>query len=749
MSDDLNDDLFALLDNAETSPVPSARGLARKTKNKSNAKAAAKGDTKKAEQVPAEDNTVDLPAHLRDLISDHRRVSQEIDDAQRRAFDEIDGAQFVHTTSAGSMPMEDVQRILGLCGVPAQAVKQWSADYLTGVARRHGAVVTDAKGEAMSLSTIVDVDPVDEGLILYITAAQPTASRIAPAAARALAEAMREATGGVEWRAEVMDGTTVKLTSAVRYNARAAASKAIISAVSPVLTSLGDRRPAASGRTRGEERWKNIALKAGLVEETTVREKFFDHTTRKTVEVPRKRYVSSWPRGFVLGDGELAGLAFSTPPEITLDRWRKALPVLENLLGVTGLSVTRTQPGEIVLWLPREARAMTSFVPGPGEITHTAAATTEAEARSAAVAAHGSFRWILGRTSEGEILGERIARAPHALVAGGTGAGKSTWVTWLASTLVAAGSDVILCDGKGSSDYDQIGRDLPNVKLLSKDMVTHVAALQWLADEMDHRYAVESARGREGVERDKQLYHRPVVMIFDEYGAFKEALGSDSGALGNDLPEIDSLVTRILQKGRAARVHLVFVSQTIYSETLPGKQKNNIQTRLSLGVPAAYTLREVVGSDSLYDEAKTLATSIPRGRPGQGIAVATSEVDGDPHAMRVSVPYGFVPGSPGQRSPAVQEVWDATRREVFDRLHSLTPRMALCFDAPVDVADRGKKIPRPSHWSEYGLAEIRQLPWVRVSAWRGQPPPEGAERYDCLSDAYAGDESASTAARYH
>lgn len=628
----------------------------------------------------------------------------------------------------------------------AQAVRKWTPDYLAGVARRHGAVVTDAKGETVPVSVITDVDPVDTGVIVYMITAQPTATRIAPAAARALAEAMREATGGVEWRAEVVDKNTVKLTSAVKYNARAAASKRLISAVSPRMTQLGDRRPAAGGRTRGEEAWKPVALKAGLVEETVIKEKFFDHTTRKPVEVPRKRYVSSWPRGFVLGAGEVAGITFSTPAEITLDRWKKALPILETMLGVTGLTVTRTTPGEVTLWLPREAKAMTSFVPGPAQLTHIAAATTEAEVRAAAVAAHGVFRWVLGRTSEGDIVSRAMAREPHVVATGGTGAGKSSWVSWLASTLVAAGAELVVCDGKNSADYDGLVRQLPNVKLFAKTPVEQVAALQWVVDEMDYRYDLESRRGREGHARDNQLYARPLVVIFDEYGAFVEGLSNDGGALGADTAEIMSMVTRVLQKGRAARVHMVFISQSIYRETFPGKQFENLPVRMVLGVPSEKSLREVAGS--AIEEAKTLLPSIPRGKPGQGLAV-TSGDDGDPHAVRVAVPYGYVPGAPGKRPEAVQEVWDATRREVFDRLHDLTLRMALAFDAPVDIKDRGKKIPKPSSWHEYGLAEIRQLPWVRVSAWRGQPPPPGASRYDCLSDNYAGDESQSTAAKYH
>lgn len=194
---------------------------------------------------------------------------------------------------------------------------------------------------------------------------------------------------------------------------------------------------------------------------------------------------------------------------------------------------------------------------------------------------------------------------------------------------------------------------------------------------------------------------------------------------------------------------LVFVSQTIYAETLPGKQKNNVPVRLSLGVSAPYTLREAVGSDQLFDEAKSIAATIPRGTPGQGIAVATSEVDGEPHAMRVAVPYGYVPGAPGTRDAATQAEWDKTETAVFDHLQSLTPRMAIAFDAPVELADRGKKIPTPTSWQEYGLHEIRQLPWVRVTPWRGVPPLPGAARYDVLSGDYAGDATSASAARYH
>lgn len=129
----------------------------------------------------------------------------------------------------------------------------------------------------------------------------------------------------------------------------------------------------------------------------------------------------AWPRGRRSprprrGGGGGARLQYTTGGDSR--KWKKALLVLESMLGVHDLDVTRGAPGEILFWLPRETRAMTSFVPGPDELTHIAHAPDEDSARAAAVAAHSSFRWVLGRTSEGEVLGERIARAPHALVAG-------------------------------------------------------------------------------------------------------------------------------------------------------------------------------------------------------------------------------------------------------------------------------------------------------------------------------------------
>src|SRR5699024_8407869 len=135
-----------------------------------------------------------------------------------------------------------------------------------------------------------------------------------------------------------------------------------------------------------------------------------------------------------------------------------------------------------------------------------------------------------------------------------------------------------------------------NVEFFSKDDASHVAALVSLEGEMEHRYGVQSRRSVQGLEPTMPFRHK--VLIFDEYGAFKESLAAGGTALSEDEAEVDKTVTRILQKGRAARIHLVFISQSIYAETIPGKQITNFGGRLSIGRPAQSTTLHKVAGDA-------------------------------------------------------------------------------------------------------------------------------------------------------
>ena len=99
---------------------------------------------------------------------------------------------------------------------------------------------------------------------------------------------------------------------------------------------------------------------------------------------------------------------------------------------------------------------------------------------------------------------------------------------------------------------------------------------------------------------------------------------------------------------------------------------------------------------------------------------------------------------------AVLRAWREVEHEVYDDLVSLTPRMGLVHDWPVEVKDRGKKAREITHWSQYGLHELRQLPWVQLGRWHGVEPPVNTDCYDNLNKAaYTGKDPGAAGGRYH
>lgn len=454
--------------------------------------------------------------------------------------------------------------------------------------------------------------------------------------------------------------------------------------------------------------------------------------------------------------GDSAALVVDTPPRLTLSDWQRATPVLENLLGVQGLRITAPEAGRIWIAPPPAVKGVTAYVPTAREMLHYAEAgrfTTTAKRQdmarlllstAAAQAAYSEARWVLGRTEDGEVLTAPIqGPMPHIVAAGGTGSGKSYWIQWLATMLAATGGDLIICDGKGGPDYIEIARNVPNVKAFSRTDAEHVALLSWLHDEMNYRY--------EMMADDSDASFRPIYMIFDEYGAFMETLQKDkASALYDDSEEITSMVTRILQKARAAKIHMVFISQTIYAETFPGKQLENIPVGMSLGKPKTRVTLEKLSGEA-YEQAKELVATVPSGKPGVGLV--TMSTDAGATAKKVATPFGYVPGRIEKNPDAGENVlsaWREVERDVYADLVSLTPRMGLVHDWPVEVKDRGKKAREVTHWSQYGLHELRQLPWVQVGRWHAVTPPVNTDCYDNLNKAaYTGKDTGSAGGRFH
>ena len=670
-------------------------------------------------------------------------------------------APLIHHAGSTTVSPEAVAQMLQDLGIPA-ATAQMASD----PAAMHAAMQQRWNG-IVAATEVTEMDLTKHGLRLTVTTgdadldADDAVRANTRGAWRSLLtpqlDLMQRTGGRIVLATPATAATTVAMARLAREMPAALSwtvtgSKQLWRGVSPAkdravhaerLAALATRFRAPVTRVQRARPWRSAMQEAGLI----LTEKKADGANRITA--PGVVGVAPY--------GTSAALVVDTPPRVTLADWQRAAPVLENLLGVQGLRITAPEAGRIWIAPPPAVKAVASYVPTAREMLHYAEAgrfrTIEKRqdmarlllSTAAAQAAYREARWVFGRTEDGDVLTAPIAGPmPHIVAAGGTGSGKSVWVQWLATMLAATGGDVIFCDGKGGRDYIDIARHVPNVKAFSRTDVEHAALLLWLHDEMNYRY--------EMVADDASASFRPIYMVFDEYSAFQETLQTEpSSPLYDDAAEITSMVTRLLQKARAAKIHMIFISQTIYADAFPGKQLANIPVGMSLGRPTNPTTLQKLSGEA-YDQAKEVAGTIPSGKPGVGM-VTMSAGEGAT-ARKVATPFGYVPGRAEDpeitTTDAVRAIWSEVEHEVYDDLVSLTPRMGLVHDWPVEVKDRGKKAREITHWSQYGLHELRQLPWVQLGRWHGVEPPVNTDCYDNLNKAaYTGKDTGAAGGRYH
>ncbi len=173
---------------------------------------------------------------------------------------------------------------------------------------------------------------------------------------------------------------------------------------------------------------------------------------------------------------------------------------------------------------------------------------------------------IIGVDVEGGIFIDNLAKAPHVLIAGTTGSGKSVGMhSLLCSLLHKFAPDklhLILIDPKmiELSMYENTPHLIFDV---ITDMAKAKAVLEWLVYEMERRYSVMEAL-------NSRVSNEPyIVCAIDEFAD-----------LIMQFKDIESTIIRIAQKARACRIHLIMATQRPSADVVTGLIKANIPTRL-------------------------------------------------------------------------------------------------------------------------------------------------------------------------
>ncbi|WP_028580568.1 DNA translocase FtsK [Desulfogranum japonicum] len=185
-----------------------------------------------------------------------------------------------------------------------------------------------------------------------------------------------------------------------------------------------------------------------------------------------------------------------------------------------------------------------------------------------------------------------LAKMPHLLIAGATGAGKSVAINaFIASILFKATPEdvrLLMIDPKRIelSVYDDIPHLLHPVVVEAK-MASR--ALLWAVREMERRYKlleekrVKSFTSYNKVSDEKLPY---IVIIVDELADLMMVASKD----------VETSIARLAQMARAAGMHIVLATQRPSVDVLTGLIKANFPTRISFKVSSKVDSRTVLDS---------------------------------------------------------------------------------------------------------------------------------------------------------
>ena len=235
----------------------------------------------------------------------------------------------------------------------------------------------------------------------------------------------------------------------------------------------------------------------------------------------------------------------------------------------------------------------------------------------------------LGMDISGQAIFADIGKMPHLLVAGATGSGKSVCINTLISSILfkATPDEVkfILIDPKmvELSNYNGI----PHLMVpVVTDPKKASSVLNWAVQEMEKRYAVFASHSVRDIKSFNRRYAEErmpfIVIVIDELADLMMVSPRD----------VEDSICRILQKARAAGIHMILATQRPSVNVITGIIKANLPSRISFAVSSQVDSRTILdrgGAETLLGKGDMLFS--PQGAPKpirvQGAFISDEEVE--------------------------------------------------------------------------------------------------------------------------
>lgn len=359
----------------------------------------------------------------------------------------------------------------------------------------------------------------------------------------------------------------------------------------------------------------------------------------------------------------------------------------------------------------------------------------------------------MGKDIAGNPVLADLAKAPHMLVAGTTGSGKSVAVnSMLLSMLLKYTPEqlrLLLIDPKQLelANYDEIPHLLTPVVTDMKDATN---ALNWCVKEMERRYNLMSlfkvrkindfnqkiidaqARGEDLIdplwkpdssavmERAPRLQPLPmIVIVADEFADMIMQVGKKA----------EEMITRLAQKSRAAGIHLLLATQRPSVDVITGLIKANVPTRVALRVNSKIDSRTILdagGAEDLLGHGDMLFLAPGKNEPERlhGAFISDDEVNRICDAWRER-------GSPNYVAEILDDDEEDSKANSFEGNDN--PEQDVLYDKAVEFVLQTRKASASALQRQFNIGFNRAANLMEDMERNGiVSPSHGSNRRDIL-----------------